>query len=152
MASRAANSSITAMTFALLTSACASLSPSESSLPVGAVEVAAPAMYREWHAKTQTCSGLEGKFSTLKFYIVPGVETFPTIAGPKVGEWMSHGGEGRIVIAGNYQDHEMVVRHELLHSLLQAEGHPPEYFVNRCRLTWESWNGTRGSASVGSMD
>jgi len=48
------------------------------------------------------------------------------------------------VIAGNYAEHEMVVRHEMLHALLQREGHPTDYFVNRCHLTWESWSAAGG--------
>jgi hypothetical protein len=132
-----------------LAGACASLAPSEAVLPPGAVEVAAPAMYQEWYRKTESCSGLTGQYASVQFYVVPGVETFPTAAGEKVGEWISDGRTHRIVIAGNYRDHEMVVRHELLHSLLKQEGHPSEYFVGRCQLTWDSWNRTLGSVVSG---
>jgi hypothetical protein len=130
-----------------LLSACSSLAPSEASLPIGATEIPVSASYQEWHSKTQACSGLSGDFSTIKFYVVPGVDSFPTSQGAKVGEWTSKGGINRIVIAGNYREHEMVVRHELLHALLRREGHPPEYFVDRCHLTWESWNGPQGAAA-----
>ena len=128
----------------LLASACTSLAPHESTLPAGAVPVATPAIYREWHQKTEACSGLKGDFSTVQFYVVPAVETFPTEAGPKVGLWTSEHGVNRIVIAGEYQNHEMVVSHELLHALLAREGHPAEYFVERCHLTWETWNSAAG--------
>ena len=129
-----------------LLSGCSSLSPSEPTLPVGATEIAASAEYQAWHAKTEACSGLSGDFSTIKFYVVPGVETFPTTGGPKVGEWTSDGATNRIVLAGNYRNFEMVVRHELLHSLLRKEGHPREYFVDRCHLTWDSWNWPQSGA------
>lgn len=134
-------STLGSMAIAGLLSGCSSLAPSETPLPLGAIEVPAPVSYQQWHAKTQSCSGLAGDFSTIKFYVVPGVETFSTSAGAKVGEWISNGTTNRIVIAGNYRNHEMVVRHELLHSLLKKEGHPSEYFVSRCRLTWETWEG-----------
>jgi hypothetical protein len=143
---------LTGLALPALLAACTSLAPSELPLPAGAIEVPAPAVYREWHAKTESCSGRTGDFSTLKFYVVPGVETFSTPDGAKVGAWVSQGESSRIVIAGMYQDHEMVVRHELLHSLLWEEDHPSEYFVNRCRLTWESWNGPLGSSAIASMD
>ena len=123
---------------------CTSLGPSEASLPAGAVPLAAPEIYREWELRTQSCSGLTGDFSTLQFYVVPGVETFPTEAGPKVGLWKREGWVNRIVIAGNYVAHEMVVRHEMLHALLQREGHPSSYFVDRCHLTWDTWNSDSG--------
>ena len=53
--------------------------------------------------------------------------------------WEKAGSVTRIIIAGHYTDHEMVVRHEMLHHLLDREGHPAEFFVNRCQLTWDSW-------------
>ncbi|HJR36376.1 MAG TPA: hypothetical protein VJ817_15575 [Gemmatimonadales bacterium] len=121
-------------------SGCGALTPSQAVLPVGAVPVAASATYREWFARTEACSGRTGSLATVQFYVVPGVETFETRDGPQVGVWIGEGASHRIVIAGNYQGNEMVVRHELLHTLLRQTGHPEEYFVNRCRLTWESWN------------
>ena len=90
--------------------------------------------------RREACSGRTGNLATVQFYVVPGVETFETRDGPQVGVWIGEGASHRIVIAGNYQGNEMVVRHELLHTLLRQTGHPEEYFVNRCRLTWESWN------------
>jgi hypothetical protein len=113
-------------------------------MPEGAVPVAAPAVYREWFERTEACSGRTGNLDAVQFYVVPGVETFETRDGPQVGVWIGEGGSHRIVIAGNYRGHEMVVRHELLHTLLRQTGHPEEYFVSRCRLTWESWNSGLG--------
>lgn len=124
----------------LALSGCAALAPSQAVMPEGAVPVAAPAVYREWYQRTEACSGRTGNLDAVQFYVVPGVETFETRDGPQVGVWIGEGGSHRIVIAGNYQGHEMVVRHELLHTLLRQTGHPEEYFVSRCRLTWESWN------------
>jgi len=124
----------------LVLSGCAALAPSQAVMPEGAVPVAAPAVYREWFQRTEACSGRSGNLDAVQFYVVPGVETFETRDGPQVGVWIGEGGSHRIVIAGNYQGHEMVVRHELLHTLLRQTGHPEEYFVSRCRLTWESWN------------
>lgn len=132
---------IRSMALPALLSACSTLAPREATaLPAGAIALAAPAIYLEWYQSTEGCSGLTGEFSTVKFYVVPGVETFSTDAGQKAGEWIQDGGTNLIVIAGNYQNHEMVVRHELLHSLLRRVGHPQEYFVTKCRLTWESWD------------
>ena len=120
-------------------STCATLAMSQRGLPLGAVPHAAPPRYREWHEKTKDCSGLAGDYAALKWYVVPSVSTFPTPRGPQVGLWVEEHGQHRIVLAGNYSEHEMVVRHEILHALLGRSGHPPEYFVDRCRLTWDSW-------------
>jgi hypothetical protein len=136
-----------------LLSACSSIAaPTESTLPAGAIEIAAPAIYRDWHQKTQACSGLTEEFSTVKFYVVPGVETFSTGEGQKVGQWIRDGGTNRIIVAGNYQNHEMVVSHELLHSLLNREGHPAEYFAERCKLTWDTWESLGGVAGSAPAD
>lgn len=133
-------------------SGCTALAPSALSLPAGAVPIATPAVYREWFDRTEACSGRVGDFAAVQFYVVPGVETFATEDGAKVGEWISVGASHRVIIAGNYQNHEMVVRHELLHTLLRQSGHPDEYFISRCRLTWESWNAGNGSVGPGVGD
>ena len=135
-----------------LGSACSALAPSEPAVPAGAVALVMPAVYREWFQKTEACSGRSGNVAAVQFYVVPGVETFATADGPKVGEWISDGAGDRVIIAGNYQLHEMVVRHELLHALLRQSGHPAEYFVSRCGLTWESWNSGNGSVGPGMGD
>lgn len=122
---------------------CSAFSPSEPELPVGAVPMAPQAAYAAWFERTEVCSGLTGQFQAIQWFVVPGVETFQTAAGAKVGMWEKSGGVARIIIAGNYINHEMVVRHEMLHDLLDREGHPPEFFEGRCKLTWESWAADR---------
>ncbi len=129
---------------------CASLAPSEAVLPAGAVRMSAPAIYAEWYWRTEACSGTAGAFSTVEWYVVPGVATFSTPHGEQVGMWQVTGGKNRVVIAGDYTGHEMVVRHEMLHQLLGREGHPPEFFAERCRLTWDSWPG--GAAGPAMID
>lgn len=56
--------------------------------------------------------------------------------------WIKEGDRSNIVLAGAFQDHEMVVRHEMLHALIGAAGHPQGMFEGACRLTWETWNTT----------
>jgi hypothetical protein len=100
-----------------------------------------PPYYREWWARTAACSGLAGDFTAVEWYVVPGAPVFETEDGPKVGLWTHSSAGQRIVVAGEYAGHELVVRHEMLHALLDRGGHPPEYFRERCRLTWETWAG-----------
>jgi len=116
----------------------AALGPAEP-LPASAQLLTAPEQYREWWAKTEACSGRSGDFSQVQWYIIPDVHTFQTDAGEKVGLWTHSSSGVRIIIAGNYSSNELVVRHEMLHALLDREGHPREYFQNRCGLTWDSW-------------
>jgi len=137
---------------ASLACSCAVVEASGPVLPLGAVQVAAPPEYAEWHRKTTTCSGLSGEFRELQWYVVPGVSTFATSRGPQVGMWENRGGIHRIIIAGQYAGNEMVVRHEILHALLGRAGHPASYFVSRCHLTWESWDGSTAATELPGHD
>ena len=118
---------------------CSSFSPGEPELPAGAIPISPRLEFRGWFERTEACSGISGQFQRIQWFVVPGAETFQTSAGPKVGMWEKNGGMARIVIAGRYLEHEMVVRHEMLHHLLDREGHPAEFFVTKCHLTWETW-------------
>ena len=117
---------------------CAGLEPRAP--PEGAVLMTPPAEYATWYARTETCAELRGALEGIEWYVVPDVATFETDIGEKVGLWERVGNVSRITIAGYYVENEMVVRHEMLHDLLERTGHPTEYFVNRCHLTWESWD------------
>jgi hypothetical protein len=108
-------------------------------LPEGAVAFVAPEEYAAWWERTEACAQLQGDMQRVEWYVVPDVATFETDLGEKVGIRVQTGDRVRIVLAGQYQRHEMVVRHEMLHALLKQPGHPELYFVNRCQLTWDSW-------------
>jgi len=129
---------VPALSLWMVTTACAGLEPSGP--PPGAVLMTPPPEYALWYAKTESCAGLQGSLEGIEWYVVPDVATFETSIGEKVGLWEKVGRSTRITLAGDYVQHEMVVRHEMLHDLLERTGHPPEYFVNRCHLTWDSWD------------
>lgn len=126
--------------FVALASSCSTLDPS-ASLPRGAVPMEAPALYEQWWEATESCAGVGGSFGRVEWFVVPGVSSFETEAGEKVGLWVKTGERRQIVISEGYLEHEMVVRHEMLHDLLSREGHPEPYFAEFCHLTWESWQG-----------
>jgi len=117
---------------------CTGLEPSAP--PDGAVPMTAPTQFATWYSRTEACAQLTGSLEHIEWYVVPNVATFETSIGEKVGLWERVGNVSRITIAGDYVGNEMVVRHEMLHDLLERTGHPPEYFVTRCHLTWDSWN------------
>lgn len=119
--------------------ACEMLAP-PSPLPATAQAMNPPEQYRTWWAETEACSGLQGSFEQIKWFVVPDSLTFSTNTGEKVGLWTESSAGTRIIIAGAYSGHELVVRHEMLHALLDREGHPAEYFQTRCGLTWETWH------------
>ena len=123
-----------------MATSCSTLAPAES-LPPGAVAMVAPVEYEEWWSATEACAGIEGAFERVEWYAVPGVSSFETDVGEKVGLWIKSGQRRQIIVAEGYRQHEMVVRHEMLHDLLSREGHPEPYFAERCNLTWETWQG-----------
>lgn len=123
---------------ALIALGCAPAPFSPNALLDGAVPFSAPTEYRSWWASTEACSGRTGDFESIEWYTVPGA-SMDTDIGEKVGFWARHDGLSTITIAGDYLDHELVIRHEMLHELLGRDGHPDEYFVARCGLTWDSW-------------
>ena len=109
---------------------CMAFEPSD--IPTGAVPLEAPAHFREWWASTEQCSGLTGSMDVIRWYVVPEVSSFETDIGEKVGLWIKTPTDAVIVLAETYADHELVVRHEMLHQLLQRSGPPQEYCGDRC--------------------
>jgi len=115
--------------------------------PDGAEPITVPAVFREWWAKTETCSGVTGDLERVRWSVVPGRD-FECPTGRCVGRWEpGH----HIYLAEGWSNHEMVVRHEMLHDLLGRSGHPNPPFGNACPLTWESWRGTGGTQSSSSL-
>lgn len=103
--------------------------------PTGDQPLDPPAIYREWWAKTEACSGLTGEFTKIDWRVLPG-ERFGCASGTCVGHWQWH---HRIWVVEAYDMHEMVVRHEMLHDLLGSGGHPARFFKTACGLTWDTW-------------
>jgi hypothetical protein len=102
-------------------------------LPPGAQRFAPPAAYRQWWALTEACSGLHGSFDAVQWYVVPNASTLRLDDGEVVNAaWEAKG--NRIILAaeldGPYAGD--LVRHEMLHALLQAGGHSREAFIGRC--------------------
>ena len=99
-----------------------------------------PAAYRTWWASTEGCSGLSGNYDRIKFFAVPGY-AFDCPSGRCVGHWES---SHRIYVAEEWLDHEMVIRHEMLHDLVGHDGHPNPPFGQGCPLTWGTWPNAAG--------
>lgn len=121
----------------------APLGPMER-LPDSAIGFVPPSEYLDWWARTEACSGRSFPPGGIAWYVVPQASSFMITQGSVIANW-SRGTDGsRIVIAGAFLDSEMVVRHEMLHALLDRGDHPSQYFVDRCHLTWSSWASQAG--------
>jgi hypothetical protein len=99
-------------------------------MPARAVAWTPPAQYRFWWSLVETCAERRGDMGSVRWYLWP--EPGPLLLGGKWynGYWWQQ--DSRILLASESVDDGRVVRHEMLHQLLQLEGHPPEYFDGRC--------------------
>lgn len=104
--------------------------------PLGAEAWAPPPVYATWWERTRACSGLAGPAEEVHWFVIPG-DGFPCPSGTCAGRWEP----GRIYLAEAFAGDEMVVRHEMLHALLDRGGHPNPPFGNGCPLTRETWTG-----------
>ena len=113
--------------------------------PAGSQPLDPPAVYRTWWERTEACSGLSGNFDRIDWMIVPG-GSFSCPSGQCVGRWEPG---SKIYLAEEWQMHEMVVRHEMLHALMRRSGHPNPPFGHGCPLTWDTWLGHGDMAPKG---
>jgi hypothetical protein len=90
-------------------------------------------LYQQWWAKTEACSGRHGELGGVAFYAVDAPSGAIRL-GKEVahGWWVRNG--NRIYLPANALGEEWLVRHEMLHALLQTGSHPPEVFANACHV------------------
>lgn len=108
--------------------------PTEApAFPSGAVQFQPPPVYQLWWNLVESCSGLHGDFSAVRFYMEPGRTIATTGADSANGYWFSNG--DRILVGQERMYEGPLLRHEMLHALLgkaEGSGHPREYFIDRC--------------------
>jgi hypothetical protein len=112
-----------------LSAICACSEITAPRLPDGAIPMQPMAVYTLWWSFVEECSARSGDFNRVRWYVVPGAESIPTEIGSVQGMWLSG---NRIVVAGKSVRHGPLVRHEMLHALLQTSGHPRADFIGRC--------------------
>lgn len=100
-----------------------------SDFPPTAVQFAAPQMFRAWWQVVEGCSARRRPFDTVSWYRVRPGEL--TIRGATAaGAWFVHG--NRIVLTDWALRAGSLVRHEMLHALLETGSHPAEFFQEKC--------------------
>ena len=90
-------------------------------------------LYQEWWDKTVACSGRPGKMTEVSFYAVDAPSGAIELAGEMAHAWWVREGN-RIYLPANALGEEWLVRHEMLHALMQKGSHPPEMFVEACHV------------------
>jgi len=104
-------------------------SPAAPLLVEGAQRFDPPPAYHLWWELTQECSGRRALFSRVRWYYVPGTVTLEVDGQRVEGYWTA---PNTIVLAHAAVHDGPLVRHEMLHALQDADGHPREFFLERC--------------------
>ena len=105
-----------------------SLAP--ATLPSGSVPMIAPETYARWWAETEACSGRKGTIKRVNWYMVPNSDFFWYGGETYDGYWFRY--HHQIILASASIPDSNVVRHEMLHDLLDDGNHPAEFFQKRC--------------------
>jgi len=106
----------------------APLAPLERAWEVPTLE-----LYTEWWRKTEACSGRKGDMGRVTFYAVDAPSGAIGLTGATAHAWWVRQGN-RIYLPANALGEEWLVRHEMLHALLQRGSHPARKFVEACHL------------------
>lgn len=91
-----------------------------------------PAQYALWWRVTESCSALAGDFANVEWDSLPtGTQLAPREGGEfTLGEWLRAG--NHILLTGSWVTRGDLVRHEMLHALLQSGSHPRLQFQELC--------------------
>jgi hypothetical protein len=123
--------------FVLLLSIAGCAVPKVAGAPLAplerAWEVPTLELYTEWWQKTEACSGRKGDMSRVTFYAVDAPNGAIGLNGTLAHGWWVRQGN-RIYLPANALGEEWLVRHEMLHALLQRGSHPTTKFVAACHL------------------
>lgn len=109
----------------LSTSACALAS--DSDFPKVAAPMAPPVEFRTWWEVVESCSGRTARFDNVRWFRADDLMIRGELA---LGAWFRTG--NRIALLGSRSFPPAIVRHEMLHAILQDSDHPAEFFQSRC--------------------
>jgi hypothetical protein len=97
--------------------------------PHTAIPFAPNLNFRAWWQIVEECSGQKRSFDGVSWYrVAPGQLSIR--GGSAAGAWFARG--NRVVFTESYLDQAPLVRHEMLHAVLQTGSHPPQYFQGKC--------------------
>jgi hypothetical protein len=116
------------LTTAFMLAACHTLT--DPALPVAATSFTPPPVYSRWWTMVEQCSGLSGSLAAISWFVVPGNSVNDGTDSEVSGYWSK--ASNRIVLADAFRTNGPLVRHEMLHALIQDVGHPASYFQQQC--------------------
>lgn len=102
----------------------------EPEFPARASAFVPPPVFAVWWKVVEQCAGRTGRFEDVSWFTVRNRGDVTIDNRPVDGAWFSSG--NRIVLVSALASDDRLVRHEMLHALLQTGDHPREYFEDRC--------------------
>lgn len=87
-----------------------------------------PPLYREWYTKLEACSGINGDFDAIRFF---SAESIMEGGKHRYGYWTPR---HKITLQDNMTEPVFgwLIKHEMMHDLIQSGSHPPKYFNGVC--------------------
>jgi hypothetical protein len=126
-------------------SGCA-LVDDDPDFPSSAIPLSPLPEFRIWWEIVESCSGRAARFDDVKWFEANEITVRGELAR---GAWFSRG--NRIALVGAESFFGPLVRHEMLHAILQDGDHPNEYFESRCRDIVACGRDCGGTAVPGDM-
>lgn len=103
---------------ALSAAACYSIIEPESTLPPDAARTDPPADYALWYSEAEQCTGVTGSFAGVRWFAVPHDRWWdPVWQQFAIGTWRP---PHDIYLARPQLDNEELIKHEIVHDLLQG--------------------------------
>ncbi|HSA56362.1 MAG TPA: hypothetical protein VLE53_11715, partial [Gemmatimonadaceae bacterium] len=105
-------------------------SPTAVLPPEGAVPFTPPAVYASWWSMVEQCVGRAAPFEAVRWYVMPGAHSFNLGDLRVAGVWTR---AGNAITVGEYaRMNGQLVRHEMLHAIVQGGAHPRSLYLDRC--------------------
>jgi hypothetical protein len=131
--------------------------PTAPGFPESAIPFEPPPAYAMWWELTAACAGVNRDFDSVRWFVVPGARSIPYGDAEYQGLWYRAG--NRIVLAEQSTRRGGLVRHEMLHALIERAAHPAEYYRRRCgglvvcagECATEAGPDAQASASMGKL-
>lgn len=112
----------------VLASTCRS--PTAVYPPDGAVPFTPPAVYASWWSMVEQCAGRRGNFQAVQWFLMPGAHSFDLGDMRVAGVWTRAG--NAITVGEHARLNGQLVRHEMLHAILQGGSHPRAQYLGHC--------------------
>lgn len=110
--------------------ALAACSEPTAPIPQDATEFTPPSHYAFWWSLTQQCSGRTARYEDVRWYSVPANYVAVQNGDTLTGEWFPR--TNQIVLSQSGLKDPELIRHEMLHSLMNQTTHARDAFLTRC--------------------